>query len=133
MEYKKKEEVSFENAKIKAGQSTVQVVRNLLIPEAIVRFGWVGQVISNRKVPMDKVPNLVIIRSLDAKVRVPTKGRRVREIEENEGSSDEESLLELGYSCRKKRPTDLNKEEYMNKMMRKLKLRIATEMNINIE
>ena len=67
MDYRKKEETNFVNAKIKAGQLTVQVVRNLLIPVATMKFGWAGQAISNRRVPMDRVPDLVITRSLDAK------------------------------------------------------------------
>ena len=135
MDHKKKEETSFTEAKIKACQTTVQAVRNLLSPEATMKFGWAGQAISNRWVPMYRVPDLVITRSLDAKGRAPMKGKRVRIIEDTEDSSDED-LLDIGQknrSCLKKKSTDCSKEEYVSFMMSKLKQRVATEMDINID
>ena len=135
MDYKKKEETSFADAKVKAGVTTVQALRNLLIPEATMKFGWAGQAISNRRVPMDRVPDLVITRSLDAKGRAPMKGRRTKKMDMNEDSSDED-LLDLGQingSCRKKKTTEYSNEEYICSMMSKVKRKIATQMAISIE
>ena len=75
---------------------------------------WAGSIISNRQVPMDRVPDVKITRSLDAKGRVQMRGRRrIRKKKKEEGSSDEEGLLELGrLSMGSRKKTTIKKNMY---------------------
>ena len=129
MDYKKKEEVSFDTAKVKKGQTTVQGLRTMFISEAIVKHHWAGTTISKRQVPMDTVPDKKITRSLDTKSRIPKKG--IRRIKNEENSSDEEELLDLGRlsmsSPKKKRTANFGQEEYVQHMLVRLKKKVAEE------
>ena len=124
MDYKKKEEVSFDMIKVEAGATSVQVLRTMFIAGAIVKHQWAGTTISNRRVPMDRDHDKKITRSLDAKSRILRKG--TRKVKVDDDSSDEE-LLELGglsmCSPKKKKTADFGEEEYVQHMLVKLKKR----------
>ena len=67
MDIKKKEEVSFDMIRLKSGVTTVQAMRTLFEAEGIMKLRWAGTIISNRKVPIDRVPDKKITKSLEAK------------------------------------------------------------------